>query len=69
MGSLPREVIITVIDLDGTQSNPATVTVLFTNIDNPPILDLNGPMVPGRNYSAVYLENSDPVSVSLLTPL
>lgn len=35
------------------------------SVDNPPILDLNGPMVPGRNYSTVYLENSEPVFVSL----
>ena len=64
VGTPPRIVTIIVNDLLATQSNPATITILFTNIDNPPILDLNGPMDPGTNHSTVYRENSEPVFVS-----
>ena len=50
-------------DANSTPSAPATVTINFESIDNPPVLDLNGPQQAGRNYSATFEEETDPVMV------
>lgn len=51
-------------DEDSGQSNPAVVVVNFESIDNPPMLDLNGPQQPGRDNTVTYVEGSDPAMVS-----
>lgn len=50
-------------DEDSGQSNTAMVIINFESIDNPPVLDLNGPQLPGRDYSVSYAEGSNPVMV------
>ena len=51
-------------DVDSTQSDPAVVMINFNHIDNPPVLDLNGPL-GGRDYTSVFTEGADPVMVSI----
>ena len=62
---MPRQVTLVVVDTDeeSGQSNTAMVTINFESIDNPPVLDLNGPQSPGRDNSVSYAEESDPVMV------
>lgn len=64
VSAVPREVIFVVADGSGGQSEPAMVVINFNSVDNPPVLDLNGPREPQRNYSTTFRENSAPVSVS-----
>lgn len=59
----PREVSFVVIDTIGDQSNLALATINFVNVDNPPVLDLNGPFEPGRNFTTEYLEGADAIKV------
>lgn len=40
-------------------------TVNFASVDNPPVVDLNGPAQAGRNYTTQYSEGSQPVSVRM----
>ena len=35
----------------------------FESIDNPPILDLNGPLQPGTNFVTSFTEGGTPISV------
>ena len=60
-----------VTDIEALGSEPAVVTVFVETVDNPPVLDLNGPSHAGRNHSILYNEGSPAimVSVSLLTSL
>ena len=51
------------MDEEGGQSLPATVIINFESIDNPPVLDLNGPQEAGRDYTATYLEGNDSTPV------
>ncbi len=62
----PRMATFVVADQLGGQSNPATVTINFNTIDNPPVLDLNGPTSPGNNFTTSYTEGGVPVPVSTL---
>lgn len=55
-----------VIDLLSGTSEGAMATVNFASIDNPPVVDLNGPFVPGRDATVQFLEGADPVMVSTL---
>ena len=64
MSAQPRVVRFVVVDELSDQSEPAVVTVNFQSIDNPPVLDLNGPQQPGRDISVTYVEESDPIMVS-----
>lgn len=50
-------------DIEAELSEAAVATVLFTNVDNPPVLDLNGPLQPGRNHSTTFTEGSPAISV------
>ena len=63
---VPLEVSFIVVDNDeaSEQSNPASVVINFESIDNPPILDLNGPQQPTRDNAVTFVEGSDPIMVS-----
>ncbi len=61
----PRVVNFFVIDLLSETSEVAMAIINFGNIDNPPVVDLNGPFVPGRDSFVQFLEGSDPVMVRL----
>ena len=45
-------------------SNEAMVTVFIQSVDNPPVLDLNGPGATGRNHTISYSEGALPIQVS-----
>lgn len=60
----PRLATFVVVDQLGGQSAPATATINFNTIDNPPVLDLNGPALAGNNYMTIYTEGDSPVQVS-----
>ena len=53
-----------VSDIDGLGSETAVAMVFVQSVDNPPVLDLNGPSRPGRNHSTSYTEGSSPILVS-----
>lgn len=59
----PRVVTFVVSDELGSQSNTAMATINFESVDNPPILDLNGPLQPGTNYMTSFTEEETPISV------
>ena len=46
-----------------SQSNTAMATINFESVDNPPILDLNGPLQPGTNFMTSFTEGGTPISV------
>ena len=48
----------------GTQSNTATARIIYSSVDNPPILDLNGPLQPGNDYATTFTEGEPPIPVS-----
>ena len=50
-------------DAESSQSNVAVVVINFETIDNPPVLDLNGPQQPGRDHSETYVEGNNPIQV------
>ena len=52
-------------EINPAQSADAVATVFFTSVDNPPVLDLNGPTEPGRNDSTQYTEGSQSIAVSM----
>ena len=57
-----------VTDEDGAQSIPAIATIMFNMSDNKPLLDLNGPLQSGFNYTINYNEDTQmpiPVRVAL----
>ncbi len=60
---MPRQVTFVVTDEIGQASAPANVILNFNLLDNPPVLDLNGPGVPGNNYATSYSEEAAPVQV------
>ena len=60
----PRVVTFVVSDPMGAQSNPATATIIYRSVDNPPILDLNGLLQPGNNYVTTFTEGGTPIPVS-----
>ena len=53
-----------VTDQMGSQSNAAMARINFDSVDNPPILDLNGPLQPGTNYETSFTEGDAAISVS-----
>ncbi len=53
-----------VIDLLSQISEEAMATINFASIDNPPVVDLNGPFVPGRGSFVQFFEGTGPVMVS-----
>lgn len=62
----PRVVTFVVADQLSLFSQPATATINFNSIDNPPVLDLNGPTQPGNDRSVIYTEGDSPVEVSIV---
>ena len=46
-----------------TRSTTDIMTVMFTAVDNSPILDLNGPGSPGRDYRTTFTEEGAAVNV------
>ena len=63
--AVPRLVTFTVLDEESVPSSPATVTINFRSIDNPPVVDLNGPQQSGRDYITTYTEGGAPVMVRM----
>lgn len=61
----PRVVTFVVTDQLSLPSLPATATINFNSIDNPPVLDLNGPAQPGNDFSVIYTEGDPSVRVSV----
>ena len=55
-----RIIRVTPFDLLGNPGVADQVTIAFTSVDNPPILDLNGPL-PGRNFETVFQEEGEPI--------
>lgn len=55
--------IFTVIDEFGSIGNQATAFVTFNSTDDSPILDLNGPIQSGLDYSVQFIEGSAPIKV------
>ena len=41
--------------------------ICFSDIDTPPVLDLNGPDIPTNNYQVIFYENSSPIQVCLFS--
>ena len=59
-----RVIRVTPISLTGEMGVSDEVTVGFTAIDNPPLLDLNGLASPGNNYFTVFEEEGAPIYVT-----
>jgi len=56
---LPRIITIIATDESGANSEPAVVRINFLSVDNnPPMVDLNGPLVSGLNHSTTFNEGS-----------
>ena len=55
-----RIIRVTPFDLQGNPGVSDEVTIAFTSVDSPPILDLNGPL-PGRNFETVFLEEGESI--------
>ena len=55
-------------EVEPLTSDPKVATVLVESVDNPPVLDLNGPSQPGRNHNISFTENS-PIQVGSLSIL
>ena len=55
-----------VSDEGGSQSNTATARINFESIDNPPVLDLNGPQQAGTSYLATFTEGGLPIPVGVI---
>lgn len=64
--AVPRQVTFTVLDEENEPSPPATVIINFVSIDNPPVLDLNGPQQSGRDYITTFTEGGEPVMVCVV---
>lgn len=60
----PRDVTFVVSDELGTQSNTATARIIYSSVDNPPILDLNGPQQSGNDYATTFTEGEPSIPVS-----
>lgn len=59
-----RLVRVTPIATTGVLGVSDEVTVVFSAVDNPPLLDLNGMGSPGRDYFVVFEEESLPVNLT-----
>ena len=57
--------IVTDNEIDPISSSEAMATVFVQSVDNPPLLDLNGPGLAGRNHSTSYTEGSSAILVSV----
>ena len=60
----PIELIVT--DIQGGVSDPHSTLICFSDVDTPPILDLNGPGNAGINFITEYIESSLPIPVIIL---
>ncbi|KAI6650765.1 protocadherin Fat 4-like [Oopsacas minuta] len=47
---------------DGVSESHITL-ICFSDVDTPPVLDLNGPNIPSSNFNATFYENSAPIMV------
>ena len=71
-----RVVVVTPINLDGNMGVSDEVMIAFEAVNNPPVLDLNGNLLPGRNFqttfreegSSIYLTSRDLVLSEVDTP-
>jgi hypothetical protein len=61
-----RIIQVTPFDLQGNPGVADLVTIAFTSVDNPPILDLNGPL-PGRNFETTFQEAGEPESIPVVS--
>lgn len=62
---MPRVATFVVLDQLSGQSNVAMATVNFNTIDNPPVLDTNGPASSGNDITTLYTEGNSPVPVNI----
>lgn len=63
--NLPRIVTVITTDSFGANSEQAVARINFLSVDNnPPVVDLNGPLASGLNYSTTFVEgSSNPIPV------
>ena len=59
----PRMISFIAADEVGATSMQAFAVVNFESIDNPPMIDLNGNMIAGMNFSTVFTEGSSAIPV------
>lgn len=59
----PRLIIFTATDNVGDTSMEARAIVNFESIDNPPMVDLNGNLIAGVNFSTMFTEGSSMIPV------
>ena len=62
----PRMISFIAADEVGATSMQAFAIINFESIDNPPMIDLNGNMIAGMNFSAVFTEGSSAIPVRYL---
>ena len=56
---MPRTVTVIATDSFGANSEQAIARINFLSVDNnPPVVDLNGPLASGLNYSTTFVEGS-----------
>ena len=60
-----RTISVTPLFLNSSQGTADEVTIAFSTVDNPPVIDLNGP-APGRNHMVTFIEESS-VPLPLVT--
>ena len=56
-----RVVVVTPINLDGNMGVSDEVMIAFEAVNNPPVLDLNGDLLPGRNFQTTFREESSSI--------
>ncbi len=61
-----RQIAFTVVDADGALSATAKAIIMFNSTDTSPVLDLNGPLLNGVNYTTIFNEDTGvPIRVSV----
>ena len=61
--TLMRVIIFTIFDGERYNDPPAETLLMFTSVNDPPILDLNGDS-PGRNNTVQFTEEGEPVPLT-----
>ena len=61
-----RTITVTPLFLNSSQGTADEVTIAFSAVDNPPVIDLNGP-ASGRNHMVTFVEER-PLPLPLVTP-
>ena len=58
-----RLISVTPLGLDGEEGVGDVVSIAFNATDDPPLLDLNGPL-PGRDHMIIFYEEGEPIYVT-----